>query len=292
MNWIATIAGLTVSLTATSAFALSPRHEPVVGEQHEIIVSYETSQQGSDGSSGSSSGQDILLESVIAVTSLGLELEFDLPSDATAEDRARVWKFPARILQPSSGAMQLLNGDELVERVDRWLTAADMTREMCGRWIFTWNAFRIECDPESVIADIEAINLLTIDLQEGAIYRHPETQGSGTLSRTSYGSNGATYSVKLEVDADAVRRSRAESDVAVGEIIQQPMTLETALNERSKETVSGTVEVTFDVDALGSPTRRTVVTTLQTVKPNGVSEADRRTVTVERRVASGRPNRP
>lgn len=290
MNWIAIIAGLTASLTANPALALSPQPDPAVGEQHEIIVSYETSQQGSDGSSGSSRGQDVLLERVIAVSSVGLELEFDLPSDATAEDRARVWKFPARVLQQSNGPMRLLNGDELKERVDRWLTAAEMSREMCGRWIFTWNAFRIDCDPESVIADIEAINLLTVDLREGATYRHPQTVGSGTLSLTSDGPDGALYSVRFEVDADAVRRSRAESDVVVGEIIQNPVSLEAALGKRSKETVSGTVEVTFAVDTSGSLTRRTVVTILETVMPDGVSETERRTETVER-TASGRTNR-
>lgn len=287
MNWIAVIAGFTTLLTATSAMAASSGFDPIAGEQHEIVVSYETSQRGTDGSSGSSSGRDAILERVIAVSSLGLELEFDLPTDATEEDRARTWKFPARILQSSDGTMRLLNGDDLENRIDRWLTAADMTREMCGRWIFTWNAFRIECDPESVIADVEAINLLSTDLREGAVYQQPGTLGSGTLSRVSDGPNGATYSVTLAVDADAIRRSRAESDVVVGEIMQDPVTLDAALDERSKESVSGTVEVTFDVDPSGNPSRRTVVTTVETVKADGVRETDRRTVTVERRVDSG-----
>ncbi|MET3835917.1 hypothetical protein ABIB58_001258 [Brevundimonas sp. UYEF29] len=290
MNWFAIIAGLTASLTANSAPGLSPQPHPAVGEEHEVIISYVTSKQGSDGSSSSSSGQDVLLERVIAVSNAGLELEFDLPSDATAEDRARDWKFPARILQQSNGAIRLLNGDKLDERVDRWLKASEMSRDMCGRWIFTWNAFRIECDPESVIADIAAINLLNVNLREGATYRHPQTVGSGILSLTSKGPGGAVYSVRLAVDADAVRRERAESDVVVGEITQNPVTFEAAFSERSKETVSGTVEVTFDVDASGNPTRRTVVTTLDTVKPDGVSEKDRRTDTVER-VASGGTNR-
>ena len=161
---------------------------------------------------------------------------------------------------------------------------------MCGRWIFTWNAFRIECDPDSVIADLKAINLLTVDLREGDIYRHPETLRPGTLVRTMDGPDGATYSVKLEIDADAVRRSRAESDVAVGEIMQQPVTLETALRERSKETVSGTVEVTFDVDVSGRPTRRTMVTLVETAKPDGVSETDRQTTKVERRAVLNTPS--
>ena len=231
-----------------------------------------------------------MLERVIAVSNLGLELEFDLPTDAAEEDRARIWKFPARIFHSSDGVMRLLNGDDLEKRIDHWLAAAEMTREMCGRWIFTWNAFRVECDPKSVVADIEAINLLSTDLREGAVYQQPETLGSGTLSRISDGLNGATYTVRFAVDPDAVRRSRAESDVVVGEIMQDPVTLEAALDERSDESVSGTVEVTFDVDPSGNPTRRTVVTTLETVKPDGVRETDRRTVTVERRLASGRPD--
>lgn len=283
MNWIGIVVGLAASLTAGPVFALSLQPDRVVGDQHEIIMSYETAQQGSDGSSGSSSGRDAMLERVVAVSDLGFELEFDLPRDATAEDRARVWQYPARVLQPSTGIMQLLNGSELEGRVDRWLASAGLTREMCGRWIFTWNAFRIECDPNSVIADIEAINLLAVDLHEGAMYRHPGTLGSAPLSRTNDRAGGSTYSVKLDVDVDAVRRSRAEGDVAVGEMMQQPVTLENALRKRSEETVTGTVEVTFDVDAKGSPTRRTVVTTLETVKPDGVLETDRQTVTVERR---------
>jgi len=283
MTWIGIVVGIAASLTAGPLFALSLQPHRVVGDQHEIIVSYETSQQGSDGSSGSSSGRDATLERVVAVSDLGTELEFDLPQDATAEERARVWQYPARVLQTSTGIMQLLNRSELEGRVDKWLASAGLTREMCGRWIFTWNAFRIECDPNSVIADLEAINLLAVDLHEGAMYRHPEALGSAPLFRTSDRAGGSKYSVKLDVDVDTVRRSRAEGDVAVGEILQQPVTLENALQKRSEETVTGTVEITFDVDAKGNPTRRTVVTTLETVKPDGVRETDRRTVTVERR---------
>jgi hypothetical protein len=288
MNRTAVITGITVLLAASSAMAASSGLDPQAGEQHEIIVSYETSQQGSDGSRSSSSGRDAVLERVIAVSSLGLELEFDLPADATEEDRARTWKFPARIFQSSDGAIRLLNGDDLEERIDPWLRAAGMTREMCGRWIFTWNAFLIECDPQSVIADIEAINLLSTGMKEGAVYQQPGTLGSGTLSLVSDGPSGATYAVTLAVDPDAVRRSRAESDVVVGEIIQNPVTLEAALRERLNETVSGIVEVTFEVDALGNPTRRTVVTTLETVKSDGVRETDRQITIVERRLVSGR----
>jgi hypothetical protein len=285
--WI--ILGLAVSLAFCSdAFAQSPQTTPVVGEQYEIIVSYVTSQEGSDGSSSSSSGQNALLERVVAISDLGLELEFDLSHDATAEDRARVWQYPARVLQLSHGQMRLLNGPELEGRVDRWLAKAGWTREVCGRWIFTWNAFRIECEPESVVADIEAINLRSVDLRDGAAYRHPQTTGSARLKRTTTGQGAATFSVTLEIDADAVRRARAEDDVAVAEIMQKPVTLDAALQKRAEEVITGTVEITFDTDSAGSPIRRTVITTLKTVEFNGVQKTDTRTVTVTRQLLSNR----
>lgn len=291
MKWIGTLALIAASLVANSvAFAQSP--QPVVGESHEITVSYQTTQNSSDGSSGSSNGHDMTLERVIAVTDLGLELEYDLPQTATDEARARIWQYPARIFRPQSGPARLLNRDDLEARLDLWLAAAGWTREACGRWIFTWNAFRIECDPESVLATVEALDLRSVDLRDGATYRHPDTLGTGSLTRTMAGQDGASFSVELEVDADSVRRARAESDVAVGEIMQQPVTLEEALRERSDETISGSVQVTFDVDAAGAPTRRTVVTTLETVDADGVSGTDRSTVVLERRPVSGLHTQP
>ena len=274
---------LTASLVVSSnAFAQSSDHRPVAGDLHEITVSYETARQGSDGSSGSSSGQDTMQERVVAVSDLGLELEFDLPQGASAEDRARVWQYPARVFRPPNGPMRLLNAPELEASLDRWLATAGWSREVCGHWIFTWNAFRIECDPESVVADIEAFDLRSVDLREGAAYRHPGTLGTGTLVRTD-GPDGASYAVELPVDVEAVRRARAESDESVGKMMQQPVTLEDAIRQRSQETISGMVAITFDVDGTGNPRRRTVVTTLETVDAEGVTETDRRTVIVERR---------
>lgn len=271
------------SLVATSgALAQSPRSGHVVGEKHEIITSYQTARQGSDGSSGSSNGQDTLLESVIAVGDFGLELEYDLPQNATAEERDRYWQYPARVLRAPDGRTRLLNASELEASVDRWLAMAGWTREVCGHWIFTWNAFLIECDPQSVVAEIEALDLQSVDLREGAAYRHPGTLGTGTIVRTD-GPTGTSFAVALPVDPEAVRRGRAESDVAVGEMMQQPVTLEDALRQRSGETVSGTVTITFEIDGIGNPRRRTVVTSLETIDAEGVTETDRRTVTVERR---------
>jgi hypothetical protein len=284
MLFMATIAGLL--LLANDARGESPQSAPKVGEEYEISKRYETSQQTSDGSSGSSRGRDTILERVIGVREGGLELEYDLPKNATAEDRARSWHFPVRVFRPTNGSMQLLNRPELEARVEGWLKAAGWTRAVCGRWIFTWNAFRIECDPQSVIKTVEAFDLRFADLREGAPYQETEARGPGTLTRKAAGPNGATFAVVMEIDPDAVRRARADSDVAVGEIMRKPVTLDAALRERAKESVSGTISVTFDTDSAGYVRWRTKVTKVETKGPDGRSETQTVTETVERRLVS------
>src|SRR5437899_3217678 len=262
-------------LRADNARGESPQSAPKVGEEFEIDKRYETSHQTSDGSSsGNSRGRDTILERVIGVREGGLELEYDLPRAATAEDRARNWQFPLRVFRLSSGPMQLRNRPELEARVEGWLKAAGWTRAVCGRWIFTWNAFRIECDPQSVIKTIEALDLRSADLREGAPYQETEARGPGTLTRKAAGPNGATFAVVMEIDPDGVRRARAESDVAVGELVQKPVTLDAALRERGKESVSGTISVIFDTDSAGNVRRRTKVTKVETKGLDGRSESE------------------
>jgi hypothetical protein len=183
--------------------------------------------------------------------------------------------------------MQLLNRPELEARLEGWLKAAGWTRAVCGRWIFTWNAFRIECDPQSVIKILEALDLRSVDLREGASYQEAEARGPGTLTRKAAGPNGDTFAVAMEVDPDAVRRARAESDVAFGEIMHKPVTLDAALRARANESVSGTISVTFDTDAGGHVRRRTKVTKVETKGSDGRSESQTATETVERRPVSG-----
>jgi hypothetical protein len=269
---------------AHDARAKSSQSVTEVGAQYEITKRYETSQKSGDGSSGSSRGQDAILERVIAVRDGGLELEYDLPKGATAEDRARNWQFPARVLKPHDGPMQLLNGAELEARVEGWLKAAGWTREVCGRWIFTWTAFRIDCDPQSVLQTLEAYDLRSAALQDGAVYQDAQGLAPATLARAATGPKGATFTVTLEIDPDAVRRVRAESDVMVGEIMRKPVTFEAALLQQADVRVSGTITVTLEADSAGQLRRRTRVTNTVTTDPDGKSEKETATETVERRL--------
>ena len=252
-----------------------------MGERHEIAKRYETSNEGG-GSTGTSRGHDAIEERVIGIRQDGVELEYDLLSSATPQDRAREWIFPARVLRQADGSLRLLNRSELEARLKRWLRAANWTRKICGRLIFTWNAFRIDCDPESALEVVRTYDLRSVDLREGATYQLPGARGAGSLRRVSSGADGRTFRVVLDVDPDAVRRDRAESDVAVGEIMRQPVTLETAVLRHAGEQISGTIEVTFEADFVGNARRQTRVTRLEIVGQAG-REIQTRTDILERR---------
>jgi len=261
---------------------------PQVGDTYEITLARDTAQRGSDGSSGSSHDKDTIIERVIGLRADGLELQYDLPNAATADERARNWQLPARVFKPFGGPAQLLNGPELEARVDGWLKAAGWPRTVCGHWIFTWNAFRIECDPQSVIKTVQSFDLRSADLREGSPYQETEARGSGKLARTAAGPDGAIFIVEMPVDPDAVRRGRAESDVVVGEIMNKPVSLDAALRERAREIVSGTISVEFETDLAGYVRRRTKVTKLDIKGPDGRSETQTVTETLERRLISRR----
>lgn len=270
-------------LLLSSAARSEPLHAaPEVGHEYVISKTYATSAQSSDGSSESSRGRDTLLERVIGVREGGLELEFDLPKQATAEDRARNWQFPVRVFRPANGSMQLLNRPELEARLEDWLEAAGWTHDACGRWIFTWTAFLVECDPEAVIRAVATFDLRTAGIREGISHREADAKGPGTLTRKSAGPDGATFVVEMQIDPDAARRARAEADVAVGEMMQAPVTLDSALRERAKEDVRGSILVTFDTDAAGNLRKRTKVTKVETTGPDRVIENRTVTETVER----------
>jgi hypothetical protein len=169
-------------------------------------------------------------------------------------------------------------------RVDAWLKAAGSSRAACGHWIFTWNAFRIECDPQSVIKTIQLFDLRSVELGDGVPYRENDALGFGKLVRTTGGPEGATYSVEMPVDPESVRRGRAQSDVVVGEIMNKPVTLDAALQQRASEVVTGTISVEFETDRAGDLRRRLKTTKLQIKGQDGRSASETITETLERRL--------
>jgi hypothetical protein len=260
-----------------------------VGRVYEVTRVRVSASEGSDGSSSSSHDRDTIVERVIGLAPDGVELEYDLPKATPAAARAAQWQLPVRVLEPASGPLSLLNGPELEARVDPWLQATGMTRAACSRWIFTWNAFRIDCDPQSAIAMLEAFRLGLAGPHDGDSYRDHDGLAPGRLARNAVGPAGQTFTVVLDVDPDAVRRERARSDVVVAEIMREPTTFEAALREQAKAAIYGTISITFRTDSTGNILQRTRVANVEIREPNGKTVHETTTETVERRLASTHP---
>ncbi len=273
---------LSLFLPVSTSFGDVPLYAPNLGDEYKITKSYETSSETSDGLSGSSSGTNTVIERVIGVRADGLEIEYDFPKDTSIEARARTWQLPVRVFRPSIGPMQLLNRPELEARVEVWLQTFGMTREACGKWTFTWNAFRIDCDPESVIDMLNSFDLRAEHLDDGAPYDDAEAIGPGTLKKKAAGPDRETFSVTLKVDPDVVRRARAESDVVTGDLMNEPISLEEALAKRARDVVTGTISVTLDADPEGNVWRRTRVLEVETKLADGRHEGTAALETVER----------
>lgn len=213
----------------------------------------------------------------------GVELEYDLPDDSTAEDRLRNWQFPTRVWRPLDGPLQLRNAAELAARVDGWLKAFGMTRAICGKWIFTWNAFRIDCDPQMVLKTIEGYSFNPAVVAEGTPYAHPDARAPGRLKRQSAREGGAVFIAQLVPDGTAVIRAQADTDLLVAEVSGKKLTLAEALRNHASERISGSITVTLDTDAAGEVWRRTTVTKLEVAAPDGKVEHREVTETLKRR---------
>lgn len=251
------------------------------GDTAEIRLSYSTEEHGKS-SSGSSSGHDTILERVISVTAEGVEYEYDLPLSVTKADHKREWFFPVRVFRPSVGAAELRNRPELESRLDKWLASAKWTREMCGRWIFTWNAFQIVCDPKKALDAVEPFDLRAVHPHDGATMANPAALENGIIRRTASSESGVTYVSEFAVNPAVVRQERAEAAVVVGEITGEPVTLQKALNDLAKEQVTGTIRITYETDPDGRVRRRTTETNLETKQPDGAFETSKRIETAER----------
>lgn len=286
MRLVLVIVGL---LLPALAAAEPPQAAVRIGDTYEITSDRESSQSG-DMSNGSETDRDAITERVIALREDGIELEYDFRPGATAEERAQNWQFPARVFKPFHGPMQLLNRAELEGRVDGWLRAAHWTRAVCGHWIFTWNAFHIDCDPDSVIGILAGFDMGPGGLRDGTMFEDAHASAPAPLRRTRAGPDGETFAVSLSIDPEVARRERAQGDAVIAEIMGRSPTLDATARQHAAETISGTISITLDTDAAGRVRRRVEVTRAQIRGPSGVVETDVSTWTRVRRLVSRRPS--
>jgi hypothetical protein len=253
-----------------------------ISDTYQITLTRHSTEQGTDGSSGSSDDRDVLIERVIGVRVDGQELEYDFPKDTPKAEKDSSWQLPARVFRPFDGPIQLLDRAAVEKRVGAWLKAANWPRSICGHWIFTWNAFQIECGPESVLKMVQAFEFET-DVREGARYTEPHAREPAILANKTVGPEGGEFAADMEIDPETVRREQAQSDVVVGELMNKPVSFDAALNKHAADAISGTISVTFDTDAQGNVWRRTKITKLEIKEADGKAESKTVTETLERR---------
>lgn len=261
---------LVCSTSSAAAQQLPPGS--AIGSVSSITIESTRESKGSDDSSSSSFDRDTLIEHVVEQRQDGVVLDYALPSSATTDEREIEWQFPVRVLVRDDGSRLLLNRPDLEQRRDNWLKKAGLQRDACGSWYFTWNAFKVECDPDSALEIIKSFNLWLGPLDDGTLYRDPAAIKPAALTRKSSGSSGATYTAILVVDPDVIRHQQAEADVVIAQILKKPLTLNDALQAQAKQRISGAIEITLETDRDGVVLRRVRKMTIRSIGADDVTK--------------------
>ena len=272
-------------LTASSISTACAQSVSEVGRTYEIRRSYETSSKHGDESSGSSSGHDTILERVVAERDGGLELEFDYPAGTSKEDRARDWQLPVRVFRAADRTFSLIDRPLLEKRIDSWLKRAKIDRRACGSWYFTWNAFKVECDPLSVLNTVVGFDIRIAPVATGQLYKADGAIAAVPLRKGDSVLNETSLVADSQLDPVGWQRQAAEADVVIGQITREPLTIGEALQRRAKEQVSGTIKVQLALSGTPLQVMRQTTTTEITIKSaDGPAELRTKQEVIERKL--------
>lgn len=241
-------------LALLAAIASAP---PLAAQDYVLVMAYERSTSGAEGEgSSSASGNQAIGERVLAETPRGTEVEYAIPGDPEAVRGNERWMFPARVLVTPDGGKTLLNEGELAKRNAAWLAEAGWTREMCSRWIFTWTALQIRCDPAAALEAIEDFGMRPGKVSQGQPFTTQGVLGALAMTSGAEREGRAVLTGSGPVDPDFLRKQAASAALAIGEISRRPVTPAAAEAEAAGIAAEGTVSVTLEVDAAGMVWRR------------------------------------
>lgn len=257
--------GLLIALASVSARA------DEAGESYYLKLSHEEESEDSGGGRSSSRGRDDLIERIIEITDEWRIVEYDLPLEPGEERKPLNWQFPARFQIDAEGTATLLNAGDLAERNAAWRELAGVDESACGSWYFTWNAFKIECDPQSVLGILDRYDLDFGSLREGWQLAYPSTLAKAALRDCTEEAEETTYCADYILDPEAIRQSRIESDKVVAQIMGEEAAGRTA-KDRSKEQIEGSLQLKLSVDDDGEVWKRVVTTSLTTIAEDGEIE--------------------
>jgi hypothetical protein len=230
---------------------------PAAAQDYVLELDYETATRSDDeGSRSSSSGRQAIAEKVIAATAEGVELEYALPLDPEEILGNERWMFPARIRVAPDGSKTILNSEDLLARNAAWLAEADWTRDVCSRWLFTWTAVQIRCDPEAAIEAVDTYGMQPGPIGEGQPFALEGALGPVVLARSGEHDGRIVLTGTGPVDPAFIREREARSALVVAEISRETLTPEEAAARAAAITATGTLVVTFEIDGSGLVWRR------------------------------------
>lgn len=259
-------------------------------EYYTITTRYSTVFEGGE-SSGSSSGGSAYREEV-RTDAEGCRIRtFDI-DDADGPKRPLAeWQMPIVLRECPGAATVLSNRDEMLARRDAFLAAMNVTAEVCGSHYFTWNVFRIECDPDEAVARLADFDLGSVRLEDGAEYALPDTGMRVPLRRQADGLAGElVFSGSAELDPDYLRTEAAETIMVVAEISGEKVTEDEAAAQIAGRQYSGKSAITFVAEPEAGRITATLTGEVREIGETGAIETRKaEVVTMRQRVeaASG-----
>jgi len=247
-----------------------------------LQLEYKTSSKNSDGQGSSNSGgRQALIETILDETPDGVVIQYDLPRDADGKANSGFWYFPARVIERPDGALELLDEQLVGARIDQWLEKYKISKEACGMWSHGGGfSFKVDCDPQSILDEIDAFDLRIPNLQAGAVYSHPLGAAPGTLETLPPPRQG--WRVTFAVDQDKARAAEADRALILAQMLGTDLARQQAIRDAEKIKFQGTIAVIFDLDLSGTIVRKTERSEISVTRPNEDAETKTSLTTVTR----------
>jgi hypothetical protein len=262
-------------LTLTAALLLAA---PATAQDYVLRLEYEAETTGAEGDvTSSSSGRQAIAERVIAATAQGTEVEYALPWDDEDIRGNEKWMFPVRLMVAPDGSKTILNAPELLARNAAWLAEAEWTREVCSRWVFSWTAVQIRCDPAAAIEAVDTYGMRPGTIAEGQPFALEGALGPVTLTRAGEQDGRIVLTGSGLVDPAYIREREARGALVVAEVSREALTPEEAEAKAATISATGTLTVTFEIDADGMVWKRvdrSEITLVGSAFSDGISRAE------------------
>ena len=276
---------ITTRLAALLAITSNGSALAADGEKYSILVSYET-QTESENSSSSSRGRTLYSEQIISDSGDCSIKRFDIVDEERRERPLAEWQWPVEVENCGNGDRKILNLPAMEARLSSFLAAAEVPQDKCGRYYFTWNVFKVECDPQAILSNIETIDLGSLTLVEGAEYVRSGTPDSTLLRKVTAEDGKTKLKAVFAIDPSQFREETAQSQVIVQELTGEAISYEEALAEAQVIEVAGSTTIEFEIASDRSEITQTTVTTATIDEPGEGRETQASKVTILRKRAA------